>query len=420
MSAPEPSRPVPPARRHPLTRDRIETMVSRAIVGFGLVFGVLVLPDLLAAQPHLVQPLGGLQAAALCLSLITAATAALLRRAVAAATAAFAVLYLVELVLWPVTDQRGDVDGTSWLWMLCTVAAAYATVALPAWLAGVYVFVSAGLFASVLCVVSDGADGRTALLDCVYSALVGCVILTIATMLRSSASRVDAAQRAALDNYEHGLREHLGEAERVEVDALVHDSVLTTLLAAAGARTPEAKQLAARMAADALGHLSSAAPVADASAEATTDGAALVASLHRSAGSLPHPAEVRTDGPPPPAVPSPVAEALHAASLQALLNSSQHAGGAEVHRRVTVTGLPDTDPPGVRIVIADDGAGFDLADVAPRRLGLATSIIHRMEVAGGAAHVASTKGAGTVITLTWPAPPRARERGEQRHDEVRA
>ena len=44
------------------------------------------------------------------------------------------------------------------------------------------------------------------------------------------------------------VRQHATEVERVQVDAIVHDSVLTTLLSAAGAGTPEEQALAARMA----------------------------------------------------------------------------------------------------------------------------------------------------------------------------
>ncbi len=40
------------------------------------------------------------------------------------------------------------------------------------------------------------------------------------------------AQQTALERYSHAVRQHATEAERVQVDAIVHDSVLTTLLSA--------------------------------------------------------------------------------------------------------------------------------------------------------------------------------------------
>jgi signal transduction histidine kinase len=404
MSSTRPVDPgLPPAPREPLTRARIETMASRAIVLFGLVFGVLVIPNLLAQQQHLRQPLGWAQAIALCVCLAWAVLGAIVQRGIGLATIAFAVLYLVMVLLWPVTAAGSHVDGTPWLWTLCTVASAYAAVRLPLWMAGAYVVLAPIVFGAVLWEVTSGSAWGTAVLDALYAAIVGSVILAIATMLRNAAAAVDAAQQAALANYERGLREHLGEAERVEVDALVHDSVLTTLLAAAGARSPEAKLLAARMAHDALGHLSATEPAPRALPEQTTDAWSLVAAIRASASSIPHPARFRTHGALGVALPANVAEALHTATVQAMLNSSQHAGGPQVPRWVSFTGIGENGAGGLRIRIADQGAGFDIARVAPRRLGLATSIVQRVEVVGGEARVDSTPGVGTTITLSWPA-----------------
>ena len=394
---------LPPAPRYPLTQARIETMVSRAIVLFGVVFGVLVIPTLITQQSELPQPLGWLQAAALCVCLAWAVIGAVSQRGVGAATTVFALVYLVVVALWPITAAGSTVDGTPWLWTLCTVASAYAAVRMRPWMAAVYVVLAPALFGIVLIGVTDGREWDIALLDAIYAAIVGAVILTIASLLRHAAAVVDAAQRAALDGYERGVREHLGEAERVEVDALVHDSVLTTLLAAASARTPEAKQLAARMAADALGHLSSTQPVPTSLPEQQTNGWALVAGIRAAAGSIPHQPIFRTDGQLAVSLPASVAEALIAASVQAMMNSSQHAGGADVSRSVTFAGVGDGRSARLRILIADDGVGFDVARVAPRRLGLATSIIQRVEMAGGIARVDSAPGAGTTITLDWPA-----------------
>ena len=54
------------------------------------------------------------------------------------------------------------------------------------------------------------------------------------------------------------VRQHATEVERVQVDAIVHDSVLTTLLSAARTADPAGRELAAVMAANAMGHLSAA------------------------------------------------------------------------------------------------------------------------------------------------------------------
>jgi signal transduction histidine kinase len=408
MSAPEAQPPVlPPPPRYPFSGARIDFMVSRAIVGFGVVFGVLVIPDLIAQQSELAQPFAGLQASALCAFLVWAVATALIGAGLRVATTAFAALYLVVIALWPLTVGDAEVDGTPWLWMLCAIACAYAAVGMRLWAAAVYIVIASSVFGTVMLMVGDRGHQHEAVLDALYSAIVGGVILTISTMLRDAAARVDTAQRSALDSYERGLRAHMGEAERVEVDALVHDSVLTTLLAAANARTPEAKALAARMAQDALGHLSSTRPAPEPSAaEAETDAATLLAGIRSAAADVPHAPAFETVGAPDAALPAGVAEALRDATVQAMVNSSQHAGGADVARVVTLRRIEPAHAdaaPGVELTIADDGAGFDVAAVDPLRLGIANSIVQRVEIVGGSARVESAPGAGTTITLRWPA-----------------
>jgi hypothetical protein len=92
-------------------------------------------------------------------------------------------------------------------------------------------------------------------LDAMYAIILGVVVLIIVVMLRQAAESVDSAQEAALQRYDLAARQHATENERVKVDALVHDSVLTTLLSAAAADSPEEQDLAARMARDAVKRL---------------------------------------------------------------------------------------------------------------------------------------------------------------------
>ncbi|MEB0015033.1 hypothetical protein QN416_25875, partial [Glaciimonas sp. Cout2] len=63
----------------------------------------------------------------------------------------------------------------------------------------------------------------------------------------------------ALNKYANAVRQHATEVERVQVDSIVHDSVLATFLAAAAAGSPKAAQLASGMATDALQRLTDAA-----------------------------------------------------------------------------------------------------------------------------------------------------------------
>jgi len=140
------------------------------------------------------------------------------------------------------------------------VATSMAAIAFRTRIAVVYLFVVPALYGFLNTLPTAGSTPwERALLDTVYAIILGGAVLIIVTMLREASTSVDVAQATALDRYAVAVRNHATEIERVEVDAIVHDSVLTTLLSAANARTPEAKQIAATMAGKAMGHLRDAA-----------------------------------------------------------------------------------------------------------------------------------------------------------------
>jgi signal transduction histidine kinase len=96
-------------------------------------------------------------------------------------------------------------------------------------------------------------------------------------------------------------------------------------------------------------------------------------------------------------LPSPVADQLAACVGEALRNVGRHAGTDQAE--VTVTGGA-----GWAVVkITDHGRGFDPASTPPSRRGIRESIIGRMLAAGGRAAIASRPGAGTTVTVSWPA-----------------
>jgi signal transduction histidine kinase len=111
----------------------------------------------------------------------------------------------------------------------------------------------------------------------------------------------------------------------------------------------------------------------------------------------------RTDGA-VPEVPDSVGAALGYAVREALANVAAHAATAEAWVEVSLTSGPHPGPAGVQVIVRDNGAGFDPAAVGPARLGLRRSIVERVADWGGQAAVRSAPGAGTVVTLRWPAP----------------
>lgn len=94
-----------------------------------------------------------------------------------------------------------------------------------------------------------------------------------------------------------------------------------------------------------------------------------------------------------------VRQALGGAIDQCLTNILRHAGTDAAE----VTVLAESD--GVSVMITDAGAGFDVADVAPDRIGLAGSVRARIEEAGGSVRVFARPGVGTTVLLTVPRAP---------------
>jgi signal transduction histidine kinase len=232
----------------------------------------------------------------------------------------------------------------------------------------------------------------------VFALILGGVITIIFFMLRTAAVSVDRAQQTALERYSHAVRQHAIEAERVQVDAIVHDSVLTTLLSAARAFTPEAKELAATMAGNAIGHLREAVAVTPDS-DAVVPAPVLASRISEAAGTMSQPFEVTTVRLGKATLPIPVAEAMYSAAVQGMVNSLQHAGTG-VRRWIEVRGgLPHG---AVQVQVGDEGTGFDPATVPTERLGVRVSILERMSSAGGHAEIVSAPGEGTRVTLRWP------------------
>jgi signal transduction histidine kinase len=386
--------------RNPLSLRRVESAVGRSAAGFGVAFFLQSLPTLLGELPNLhavwsIVMVGGLVA-----SLLLAVVGSIVRRWIRIATASFAVIYLAALITWPfaVVDQSLVTENSLWLYGLMTVATALAAIAFEVRLAAGYLLAVPFIYAIIRISPVGGEVGLSrAALDSLYALFLGGVITIIFTMLRAAATAVDRAQQTALERYSHAVRQHAIEAERVQVDAIVHDSVLTTLLSAARAYSPEAKELSATMAGNAIGHLREAVAVAPDS-DAMVPAGVLASRISEAASTMSQPFDVSSTRLGRAALPIPVAEAMYSAAVQGMVNSLQHAG-SDVRRWVEVRGLGHG---AIQVQVGDDGSGFEPATVPTERLGVRVSIIERMSSAGGHAEVESTPGEGTTVTLRWP------------------
>ena len=231
----------------------------------------------------------------------------------------------------------------------------------------------------VLLLVLPGADflvlGRTLL--AAVAVLVGVVVVLAPWGVRMWRD-LDA---------ERGARAR--EAERADIAAHLHDSVLQTLalIQRRSHDGAEVVRLARAQERDLRGWLYGAADADPTTMTARV--AALAAEAEDVHGAV---VEVVSVGDRP--VDDRTASLL-AALREAVVNAARH---AESPVRVYV----ESGPEGVEAFVRDRGPGFDLATVPEDRLGVRESIIGRMERHGGSARVRSAPGEGTEVRLLLP------------------
>ncbi|MDT0330712.1 ATP-binding protein [Nocardiopsis lambiniae] len=185
-------------------------------------------------------------------------------------------------------------------------------------------------------------------------------------------------------------RERIRNAERAELAAHIHDSVLHTLtLIQRRADDAREVQRLARVQERALRSWLYQRP---ADAETTVSPA-----LERVAAEVEEehgvPIDVVCVGD------CPVDDGLHAmlrAAREAMVNASKYAGTD------TISVFGEVEPEEVLVFVRDRGTGFDLDDVPEDRMGVRGSILGRMDRHGGSARIRTAPGEGTEVQLRMP------------------
>jgi signal transduction histidine kinase len=296
--------------------------------------------------------------------------------------------------------QRGLVpaalisDGTTWMLPLaCTSvyilqASLRPRLSLPGAMA---VFTAYGLG------VGFSADAWLLVVETMVAAgLVG--------VIRAGARQADEVVAAGLETERQVRAEEARRADEREQHRQLHDTILSTLtMVAAGAFTQRSAALTGQAARDlrVLRDMA-AAPV-------LPSGPALLDTVRVGDGRLDdlrprlERAAASTDDLAvrlklaPVTLPPAVGEQIAACVGEALRNVERHAGTGQAE--VTVTGGV-----GWAVVrVADRGYGFDPAGVPESRRGIRESISGRMVAVGGRSAIASRPGAGTTVTVSWPA-----------------
>ena len=311
--------------------------------------------------------------------------------------AANAILYLVALALW-FPAWNGSVvpqDHTLWFSSFPGLASFAAAVAWrPPW-----------AFLHMVCAIllAQGADHTVRdapfvqnLLPDVAFGLVFCTVFLAAAVVglgtgrtldeTVAATHAEVAATAALE---------ARNRERERFAALVHDRVMSTLLAAAR-RAPD--ESVVPQAARALAELDNLRRRGDDDemmaahvAVSRLRTAAVESDEEVAVSSCISPGDEKALFPAQPV------RVIAAALGEAVRNSVRHAG-PDATRSVVI----DAGPGRLDVRVVDDGCGFDPDVVAQNRLGVSVSIRARMnQLSGGTADVRSVPGSGTMVSLSW-------------------
>jgi len=228
--------------------------------------------------------------------------------------------------------------------------------------------------------------------------LFGLILMGVAIAVLAAADRQDAAADRARNQASVQSRRHTREREQTRINAMVHDDVMSVLLAASRPTPAAGLSHQAALALTRIDQLTST-DMDERLYPPEEVVAVLRSTLFDTGGGVSYTYQLDGEA----TVPSPAMAALTEALSEALRNSMQHAGDGirEVERSVEVVVGDDA----VRVTVRDDGVGFSARQVSERRLGVRVSIVGRMRsLPGGDAHVTSKPDRGTIVHLSWTRP----------------
>lgn len=396
----------------PSATDNLTRVLCIAVAAAGVIFGLLALGPFLAQRDYPTPTLAAaswLAAFGLPVALGLCCRWAPLRM-LQGIVALQAVCYLVAAGAWLFAGPGHLPEGAEIPWAITytgvpSVAVAAFASRKTTWTFTVLATTVSG--AVRFTTTTEQLPALVGLADGLYSLLLVSVFVALTLAARRAAARVDDATLLTRQAEARRAARVSRRQERLRIDALVHDSVISTLLMAGLGRSP--LPVVSEHAAKTLRQL-------DALREPPVQPVVLVSDLLRRltrlAAQVAPDARVQVDQQTRPGgtvertVPAVAVAAMLGAVGEALRNSVHSAAGprgqAGPARRVrrTLTLLSTSD--GCQVTVSDDGVGFDPTTVPPERLGIAQSILGRMQqVPGGAANLRSAPGRGTDVVIVW-------------------
>ena len=311
---------------------------------------------------------------------------------------AIPIFSLVLLASWPLHYDVSVLFPDSfkpWIWWLLGISAVAAGVSFRFWVGVTYIFVvSFGWIA--IRVSPSGGSGELvlAIQDSLHLFILASIATVLTAAVRWQAAKTDFANQNLIASGVKIAQRQAVDLEQSRLDALVHDSVLTTLLVASKAQTPEEVSLARASALEAMRKLDSDNP-SNKTASTVTQ-VSFFESLRNKIREVYPEFGVTLSQTNDSELPELVSEALTEAILQALDNSIKHAGSAS-KRTVSLQGQGR----GLKVVVSDNGKGFRPSKIPKDRLGIQLSISGRLKSVGGRVFIRSEPGKGTDVVLEW-------------------
>ena len=392
----------------PNTVEMTEVVLARSIGVFSLLLVALALPDLLQETGGQPRP-GYITFVVMVPVLIIAAMLpvkhSVIRRFFAGSAAW---LILLGFLLWHLglIGNSLHADARPWSWGIAGAGVGLAAVARNTTMASVY-----GAFFTILVLVIPGLPAGSARewqdswQDALLTFAMTAAIIAPIWALRQAVQESELAAVTAVEKFSDAAKSQAITVERMRLDALTHDIVLSTLIVASQAVTQDVVEASRRAATAALAQLDDVRNDAGPSqGEQVTVaewmgrlGAAV--SMYGITVGLPAP-----DVPSRQRIPLLVGRAIVQATTEAVRNSLEHANGAQT---VVNVSFPHDGQMGqevadsVRVTISDNGPGFDLEAIPLERMGIRVSIVERMQDVQGSATVMSSSTAGTLVLLEW-------------------
>lgn len=316
-------------------------------------------------------------------------------------------LVFLGLLTWPlaVAPSYPPSAGTPWMWAMINVGSAWCAFAAGTAAGCVYSVLISFVFAVVRTLPAGGsASVAVALEDVLFATVLALIICLSIGVLREAAAKVDAAAESAVSNYREAATANAMSQERLRLDGLLHDSVMTALLVAANSGSPEERSASSDLARTARERLTlqSAGDALPANAATANEIAARIRFAVDDGVESPE-VIVQPEGSDRVLFPGNVVSAFVEATREAVYNTVRHSRASRCE--VTVTGRTTVGRARLLVRIKDNGEGFDPTLVSDRRLGIKISIKARMTAVGGSAEVHTSPGCGTDVTLQWEGDP---------------